>query len=537
MIAFSKNINKLWVKLIIEELIRLGCVRFCLSPGLRSAPIVLMVSSNKNIKKIVHFDERSLAFFSLGISKSFQEIAPIIVTSGSAVANLLPAIMEAYYSNIPMIFLTADRPDYLRNSSSNQTIDQVNAFQRYLSCFINLPSPSDKIRFRFILSSINYAFYMATKGRPGPVQVNCPLNEPLISFRGYFSKRCMIGLNKWKNNFFSFTRYYKDLYRYSIKNIITRLYKSKKGVIIIGEIIKIEDEEAILFLLKKLQWPVYFDIASFRKSYFIQRVFNVIDLVEADFILQFGGRVFSKSLVIFLSKRLGRDYIIVDENIKLFDSRHISTKRYIQKVFNFCNSLLSFIKKEIKSSLFITENKKIQKNNRLTEDFIINQVCFNSFGNRVLFLSNSMPIRHMGLASFKKYNFLAVGTNRGVSGIDGIIATACGFFSAYNNNGILIVGDLAFLYDINSLSFIHNLKKTIIIILLNNKGGGIFRKLPIFKEKNFSPYIESPHDYSFSYLSSAFNLNHFLIFSRKHFLNLYQTFLEQDNSVILECYI
>lgn len=158
---------------IIDELLRAGCELFAIAPGSRSTPLVLAAAA-ADVKTVVCHDERSLGFFALGHSKATRKPATIIVTSGTAVANLFPAVIEASMSQTPLIVLSADRPAELRGSGANQTIDQVRMFGNYTRHFLDL-TPGPRVR-----ALVSQAVSLALGPTPGPVQINCQFAEPLL---------------------------------------------------------------------------------------------------------------------------------------------------------------------------------------------------------------------------------------------------------------------------------------------------------------------------------------------------------------------
>ena len=179
MIQTNVNFNELWGKLIIEELIRNGVSYFCISPGSRSTPLVCAAARNKKAQKIICYDERGSAFHALGYAQATNNPAAVIVTSGTAVANLFTAIVEAHQNNIPMIVLTADRPPELHDTGANQTINQVDIFGRFVKWFFGFPCPDQSIHPKMILTAIDYAVYLSTSSPEGPVHINCMFREPL----------------------------------------------------------------------------------------------------------------------------------------------------------------------------------------------------------------------------------------------------------------------------------------------------------------------------------------------------------------------
>jgi len=176
----APNVQYLWAKLIVEELLRSGAGHFFLAPGSRSTPLALAVARNRRARYHVHFDERGTAFAALGYGRATGKPAVWITTSGTAVANGLPAVVEAATDGVPLILLTADRPPELRETGANQTIDQAKIFGDYVRWQLDLPVPDPAIDPAFVLTTVDQAVYRSLRAPAGPVHLNCMFREPLV---------------------------------------------------------------------------------------------------------------------------------------------------------------------------------------------------------------------------------------------------------------------------------------------------------------------------------------------------------------------
>ena len=163
-------------QVIVEELVRLGCKTFCIAPGSRSTPLTVAAARNSAVRTFMSFDERSLGFFAIGHARATRQATALIVTSGTAVVNLFPAVAEAFNDEIPLILLTADRPPELRQVGANQTIDQVKIFGTHVRYFFDVPTPDDLISAQVIKNIVVDAY---THSKSGPVHINCMFREPL----------------------------------------------------------------------------------------------------------------------------------------------------------------------------------------------------------------------------------------------------------------------------------------------------------------------------------------------------------------------
>ena len=175
----AANINLLWASLFIEELVRNNIYDFCIAPGSRSTPLTLAIAGRKDINTHLHFDERGLGFFALGIALAEKKPVVLITTSGTAVANLYPAVIEARQSNVPLIILSADRPPELINCGANQAINQYAIFADYPVFFQQIPSPTAQIKPNYLLTTINQGL-AKQKDTPAPIHFNLAFPEPRI---------------------------------------------------------------------------------------------------------------------------------------------------------------------------------------------------------------------------------------------------------------------------------------------------------------------------------------------------------------------
>ena len=171
------NISFAWSKLIIHELKVNHVTDFVIAPGSRSAPLTIACAEDKDVTKHVHLDERGIGFFALGLAKAKRKPVAIITTSGTAVANLYPAVIEAYMTNVPLIIISADRPAELYSSGSNQTIIQQDIFNKYAKC-ISLIEPNTRVAIKSLLTKIDHLVFDTVSSKK-PIQLNCPLFKPL----------------------------------------------------------------------------------------------------------------------------------------------------------------------------------------------------------------------------------------------------------------------------------------------------------------------------------------------------------------------
>jgi 2-succinyl-5-enolpyruvyl-6-hydroxy-3-cyclohexene-1-carboxylate synthase len=562
----SINRNILWSQIFAVQLEKCGLKNVCFSPGSRSTPLTFAFSSSKNINTHVILDERSSGFFALGLAKKLREPVAVVTTSGTAVAELYPAIVEAFQSRIPLIICTADRPPQLRFSGANQTINQDNIFVNHIRKFTDLGLPSLDIRkLNKLKKTVLEGYFTADKFNPGPVHFNLPFDKPFepdaytdtadveflksikipISY-SYAKKNINIELKKEK----------------LFKKILTELNTSSRGIIFCGPgFYSKEFAVECGRLSKKLGFPILADGASnFRffshsNNNLIKNFPNIFRSKEirnnfqADIIIQFGKAPTSQSMLNYFEESNGKYFLVnefgdnhdpslsVNEIIKIEPSefcRHLLIKlegdKSLSKNLNYSKSLTelditveSLKEKFLKKAGFPFEGKIVYE--------IVNEIS--SILN--LMVSNSLSIRDLDFFVSKSAAKINLYCNRGASGIDGITSTAMGIAKESDEPTVLVTGDLAFLHDLNGLALSQLLAIPLTIILINNNGGGVFEMLPIAKHETvFNKYFKTPHNFSFKNFVKGFGGNYFYINSWKELRSKLNSSLNNRRLNILE---
>ncbi len=558
------DINALWAQLTIEELLRNGVEYFCVAPGSRSAPLAIAVAENPAAKAIVHFDERGLCFFALGVCVATQKPVVVITTSGSAAANLFPGIIEASKKKLPLIVLTADRPPELRSTGANQTIDQIKIFGDYVRFFFDMPCPSTDIPPESLLTTIDQAIFRAKGELPGPVHLNYMYREPLAP--GDVQKNFSMYLKsiaRWQNDTRPYCEYQKPDLRISadtIKKTIDILKTIKNGLIVVGKIAGKKDEDAVLALADKLNWPVFADITSGLRlgqsqTQMIHHFEQILDDnifmkdCKIDGILHFGGRLTSSRFYQVIKKLNLKHYLMVLKHPLRNDPTHIVSMRVQGGIHDFCTDLLAKIaKRPLTHSL-----KILQKSDRICGKVINDQIfCADDSLSEPavarlvsqlipkdsgLFIGNSMPIRDFNIFASSKGAPAQITANRGASGIDGNIATAAGFARGLQAPCTAILGDLTFLYDLNSLSLLAQPHQPFVLIVLNNNGGAIFSFLPVSKiQHGFDKFFRAPHHLTFKHAADLFGLSYSAVKTLTDFKKSYSSAVETCKTTIIEVF-
>ncbi len=533
----AENINILWASLIVEECLRNGIRVFCVSSGSRSTPLAYALSKvstkNKDVTVIHCADERAAAFYALGYARGSGIPAAVVCTSGTAVANYLPAIVEASQDAVPMLILTADRPPELLDTGANQTIKQDGIFAEYVRWSFDLPCPTEAISPTFILSTISHACFRAVNTPSGAVHINCQFREPLAPVVEKVAEAYCAPLENWLQNTLPFTRYSEHTTvptEATLRTIATMLASAKFPLVAVGRLSSREERDAVMQCAYMWRVPIVADIASGLRLHDLPNTIThldqillhpeSLDSVKPDLVLHIGGSFVSKRLLQWFSSIRPRDYIQLSETPFRQDPNHQVTMRVqsdipttmkmLYKAASGFNAESELAVHAFRLSQGIEEVleqhlKDSQNNdNEISEITAAMLVSKNIPSENGLFLSNSMPVRDMDMYGLTQHEsgYIHVGTNRGASGIDGILATASGFALGLKKPVTLIIGDLALIHDLNSTLLAARNPIPLVIIAINNDGGGIFSLLPIATNKNvssevFERFWGTPNDVAF----------------------------------------
>ncbi len=556
------DINALWAQLTIEELLRNKVEYFCVAPGSRSAPLAIAVAENPAAKTIVHFDERGLGFFALGVCVATQKPVVVITTSGSAAANLFPSIIEASKKKLPLIILTADRPPELRATGANQTIDQIKIFGDYVRFFFDMPCPTTDISPESLLTTIDQALFRAKGELPGPVHLNCMYREPLApgSMLEDFSMY-LKSITHWQNDTRAYCEYQKPDLKISadtIKKTAEVLKTIKNGLIVVGKIAGKKDADAVLDLAGKLNWPVFADITSGlrlgqNQKQIIHHFEQILDEniftkdCKIDGILHLGGRLTSSRFYQVIKKLNLKHYVMVLKHPLRNDPNHIVSMRVQGGIHDFCTDLLAKIAKRPPTHSLkilqkadsvcgkVIDDQIFCPDDSLSEPAVARLVSQLIPKDSGLFIGNSMPIRDFNIFASSKGAPVKITANRGASGIDGNIATAAGFARELKAPCTAILGDLTFLYDLNSLSLLQHPQQPFVLVVLNNNGGAIFSFLPVSKiQKGFNKFFTAPHNLTFEHAADLFGLSYTATKTVTDFKKSYRSAIETCKTTIIE---
>ncbi|MCI0382064.1 MAG: 2-succinyl-5-enolpyruvyl-6-hydroxy-3-cyclohexene-1-carboxylic-acid synthase [Chlamydiae bacterium] len=534
------NINQAAAKQIIDTLVEQGVDVFCLSPGSRSTSLVLALADHPKATSHVHFDERGMAFYAFGLAKATKKPVAIITTSGTAVGNLFPAIMEASLDNLPLIMLTADRPPELRNAGANQTVDQVKIFGSYVRKEFDLPCSN--LPASYLAKTLSYAVFLA-KALKGPIHLNCMFQEPFLP-----KQQSFFPVETGTKYLFSEQKIVEE-----DAKIFANLFSNKTGLFLLGEMHDATFFQQLQLLAHKTKWPILADILSGFRSLRNETIVHYHSILqtfsetEPDIILYLGQRIVSKHLLEWMKKRKKTKIIHVSEQFDRMDPHHIVDERVFTSPANFIQSILPHISenkneewlnqwKEWSQVLHQCKKSYFGNQEEISEVGII-ELLRNSLNEKIaLFFANSMPIRDADHLFFPENPIGPIFGKRAVSGIDGNIATCIGLANGLRMPIISVLGDQTFLHDLNSLAMVKKSKIPIIFLVINNGGGGIFSFLPISQknEKIFERFFASAHSLSFEHSAKLFDIPYEKVIDNSHFSDLLADLVKNPRSMIVE---
>jgi 2-succinyl-5-enolpyruvyl-6-hydroxy-3-cyclohexene-1-carboxylate synthase len=540
------NRNMLWSEIFVDELARSGLKGVCAAPGSRHTPLMLAFAKHPDIKVYSHLDERSASFFALGLALASDAPVALICTSGTAGANMYPAIIEAHQSRVPLIVITADRPAEARHSGANQTIDQIKMFGDFVLWFVDMALPEANppaLAIRNLRTTANRAYAKANGIRKGVVHINMPFRKPLepIPVEGDILD---VSAGRLDNQPFVSTFIPRELegdysaYRtnMNLDNDLEELLKQHpNGLIVCGTGLRDDDESTFAHQMAYLSgttgYPVVVDGTSDIRFSTVLMPISTHETVLAgkspfwqppQIIIQFGNMPTSRWLEEFIASNPPEHYLYVAAHGEWADSNYLTT-RYIQgTAYDFAwyfSDKKPIVNSEWKKRIITLENEtwKVIDHKIGTGEYFDGAVVYDVVDlipfRSTLFVGNSLPVRHLDQFGKPQDKRIYTYANRGASGIDGNISSALGAGAARPDKPLVaIVGDITFYHDMNGLLAVHRCGVPITIVLLNNDGGGIFNRLPI---KNFEPeftdYFLTPHGLDFSHAAKMYGLDYILV--------------------------
>ncbi len=514
-------LNRIWCQVVLEELTRFGVTEVCVAPGSRSTPLTLEADANSKLNIHTHYDERGLGFLALGLAKASHKPVAIVVTSGTAVANLLPAIAEAKLTGEKLVVLTSDRPVELVGCGANQAIDQIGIFSSHVTASVHLPNPDERLSLNWLLTTIDDVCYQQRLAG-GSVHINFPFPEPLYSNN---SAQCYQSYLSHVDSWVSSDQIYSQRH-YGQRQLspLPLEYGDKKGLIVVGSV-SLTDALAAKNLAEKLGWPLLCDPQSGISSewahfdLWLQNEVAKTQLNECELIVQFGSRIVSKRFNQWLEEQVTQRsslYAYISEDSGRNNQSHLPQQHWVADISIWANRAVEQWAVSQTSQLGWADSLKsyshaveqIVKSHRsehdLTEIDLVLALSENT-SDSALFLGNSLIVRLVDM--FSSITEREVYSNRGASGIDGLVATAAGTQRAIDKPVLMLIGDTSLLYDLNSLALVKQTPQPLVIVVCNNDGGAIFDLLPVPMAKRETLY-QMPHGMNFKSAAAQFGLEY-----------------------------
>ena len=520
-----------------------------ISPGSRNAPIIAAFLAEKSISCTSIVDERSAAFFALGIAQQERNPVALICTSGSAVLNYAPAIAEAYYQKIPLIILSADRPHEWIDQGENQSIVQQDIYRNYIKKSVELPVESihEKDEWysnRLVNEAINCAMYPEA----GPVHINIPLREPLYDLVDIKEEELpkLIQAHPFESILDATT----------IQSLQAQWFQAKKKMIIVGAQANDEALNTILNHISKDDSTIILceQISNIHidSNAYISMVDACIESItqlplptfKPEIVITIGGGIVSKKIKFYFRKNQLQHWH-VSKTGEHWDTFQNLSRVIQQSASGFLQALYqnqpNTISSDYRESWLKLQDKAHQLHIQYLStllfcDFKVFEYILKELPAKSnIHFGNSTPIRYANLFLQSSSKSFSINANRGVSGIDGVTSTASGAAFAHPQQlTFCITGDIAFLYDSNAL-WNERLSKNLRIIIINNGGGNIFKIIPGPTQiDRYEEYIETKQQVNIESLSKAYHIDFFTCNDALSLEKIFQTFIDNAQAAILE---
>ncbi len=544
------NWNIFASSILIEVCRRFGSQTFFVSPGYRDAPFIAALQLREGLEVVSCWDERAAAFQALGWAKHTGKPAVLLCTSGTAGANYLPAVIEAKIDHTPLVVITADRPFELVFANAQQVIDQRNLFGQFVKKSLNFPSPSPTLNVRAWASYMRLLLTTALEDRPGPVHMNLPFAAPLdpLEVKDKPSAEVVAQAERWLEAIRpDEVPALRPAWTPAIgEALLEDVRKAERGLLLIGRLQSAAERSAVRTLRDRLGWPVFADVGSGVKfeselevpDINIPSVRALLDRYAPDCVVHLGKRLVTRHYDDALARWNAPAYWVLSDEENVQDPYHLPQRRQVRPDFA---GLLERLPKAAKPHDLLPALKALRRglDRVASPSFNFRDVAAVVAGQtrRNLFLGNSTAIR-----AFDSWRFatgekgLEAVANRGVSGIEGLLATTMGLSLASRETWTLLVGDIAMLHDLNSLISLAQSQAQVLVVIVNNVGGRIFETLPVQAYPWVKdPLISTPHDFDFAGIAAMARLPYHLCESREGFARVYESLLPAGRSAVIEC--
>lgn len=534
--SFSpEKIAYLSARTLVRRFFESGVENFVISPGYRNSPLVLALAKMEGVKLHSHIDERGAAFFALGLAKATKKPAAVLCTSGTAAANYLPAVLEAFYSHIPLVVVTADRPQELLGVGANQAMDQTKIFGSHTRFFTSIPALQtlNRVGLENIQLLAAKSVALSEGPVPGPVHLNIAFREPFFLKSAEIDavEREAENLSPSQLEFFSTATVPTEE---EMKRLQSLLFSKERILLAVGPAELSQEEcSTLLSLAKKLHAPIFAEMGSglgfatgaaqstCSRFEILMRDEAFVKSQRPDLILRYGPPLTSKLWGDY-QVSTGAPLLVIDQTTETRNPQYGETYYCTGKPETILSKLEKSLQPRETSQAKEWCNSLLEKNQQCEEriqNYLANENAFTEWHvhreiaqklppNSLLFISNSMPIRDFDAVGKVAEKNIQVFANRGLSGIDGIFSTAIGVAVGSKKIVTLVIGDLSALHDINALSLAKRMAGSIRlnILVINNNGGEIFRMVPTGESLDAEKFFTTPQGLDFSQLSAGFGI-------------------------------
>jgi 2-succinyl-5-enolpyruvyl-6-hydroxy-3-cyclohexene-1-carboxylate synthase len=537
-----RNVNSLWGSVVAETLVRSGVRTAVISPGSRSTPLAFAFARHPGLEAIPVLDERSAAFFALGLAK--RELRPVVLlcTSGTAGANYFPALIEAHEAGVPLLAITADRPPEMRACASGQTIDQHRLYGAYVHFYHELAVPeASPALLRYLRQTIVHAVERTLAPFGGPVHLNAPFRDPLVpSDDGGATDAFGMGVD-WE----AFFDHVSPPSPVAAIAEIPAFSHAVHGIIVAGPVLAADPAAhaaAVGEIARKLRWPVLADGLSPVRNHAeavphlvtrydaVLRAPAAAEALRPEFVLCLGEWPTSKILRAWVEAS-GAPVFLVTDRPDNRDALHGPTRRIVIPLAALAEALPAADALNGYERLWASHEIRALAGLDMqiaSEEAMIEPKAAWLMGRHLpaqtaISVANSMPIRDMEFVWPANDLGYRIFFNRGANGIDGTLSTALGVAHG-GAPAVLLTGDLALLHDSNGFLIAPRFGGSLTIVLINNRGGGIFEHLPVAQfDPIFEDFFATPQEVDFAALCAAHGVGHVHVEDWSHFESLITT--------------
>ena len=529
-----RTANTLWGGVLVETLVRCGVRQAVISPGSRSTPLTLAFAAHPGIEAIPVLDERSAAFFALGLAKQSGQPVVLVCTSGTAGANYFPAVIEAQESGVPLLVITADRPPEMRECASGQTIDQQKLFGAHVNFYHELAVPEASLPLlAYLRQTVAQAYARCLGPLAGPVHLNAPFRDPLVPVDGAAGTGLESACD-WDD----FMAEVAPPAPVELLAESPRVPLAVHGVIVVGTV-RPGEAELVGLIARKLGWPVLTDGLSPLRNQALDGVIlvstydtllrnpAVAERLRPERVLCLGGWPISKVLRAWLTESQA-PILLVGEGAPNRDALHGRTQHVRCSLRLFAEQLPATmdvngyaqiwpgLERKVRAAL----DRRLEAMTEMFEGRAAWLLARHLPVGTPVFFANSMPVRDVEYFWPPNDRRLQPYFSRGANGIDGTLSTALGVAHGHRP-AVLLTGDLALLHDANGFLLRPRLRGSLTIVLINNRGGGIFEHLPVAKAgPAFEEFFATPQEADFALLCAAHGVEHVVVSDWAQFTGL-----------------